>query len=215
MTDRTWHLWWIVVGKNIQARGVGSQLLAHAEEAEMPLAFETEPGMFIDTLDRFAELARGLTKERLHLRKNEHRWPPLHTPIMWERNIPNRAARLMHTLPLAAHMRFIDAARWDDEGALLLESAKKLADAGADFLICPDNNAHPAIDLIRERSPRPWLHIGEEVARVAAERGCRQLGVLGTVVEHVCECAVGPEHLRVSSDKLRDDIVHEIALRRA
>jgi GNAT superfamily N-acetyltransferase len=32
MTDRTWHLWWIVVGKNIQARGVGSQLLRHAEE---------------------------------------------------------------------------------------------------------------------------------------------------------------------------------------
>ena len=55
-----------------------------------------------DTLDRFSELARGLTTERLHLRKNEHRWPPLHTPIMWERNIPNRAARLMHTLPLAA-----------------------------------------------------------------------------------------------------------------
>jgi [acyl-carrier-protein] S-malonyltransferase len=56
-----------------------------------------------DTLDRFLELARGLTTvERLHLRKNEHRWPPLHTPIMWERNIPNRAARLMHTLPLAA-----------------------------------------------------------------------------------------------------------------
>jgi [acyl-carrier-protein] S-malonyltransferase len=54
-----------------------------------------------NTLDRFAELARGLTKERLHLRKNEHRWPPLHTPIMWERNIPNRAARLMHTVPFA------------------------------------------------------------------------------------------------------------------
>src|SRR5947209_4828068 len=32
MADRTWHLWWIVVGKNIQARGVGSQLLKHAED---------------------------------------------------------------------------------------------------------------------------------------------------------------------------------------
>jgi [acyl-carrier-protein] S-malonyltransferase len=57
-----------------------------------------------DTLDRFLELARGGGKERLHLRKNEHRWPPLHTPIMWERNIPNRAARLMHTLPLASEV---------------------------------------------------------------------------------------------------------------
>jgi GNAT superfamily N-acetyltransferase len=32
MTDRTWDLWWIVVSKEIQARGVGGKLLAHAEE---------------------------------------------------------------------------------------------------------------------------------------------------------------------------------------
>jgi L-ribulose-5-phosphate 3-epimerase len=31
-------------------------LLSHAERAGMPLAFEPEPGMFIDTLDRFALL---------------------------------------------------------------------------------------------------------------------------------------------------------------
>ena len=32
MTDRTWHLWWIVVGKQTQARGVGGKLLKHAED---------------------------------------------------------------------------------------------------------------------------------------------------------------------------------------
>jgi L-ribulose-5-phosphate 3-epimerase len=31
-------------------------LLDHAERAQIPLAFEPEPGMFIDTLDRFARL---------------------------------------------------------------------------------------------------------------------------------------------------------------
>ncbi len=31
MTDRSWHLWWIVVRKDCQAQGVGSKLLAHAE----------------------------------------------------------------------------------------------------------------------------------------------------------------------------------------
>jgi sugar phosphate isomerase/epimerase len=31
-------------------------ILRHAEAARMPLAFEPEPGMFIDTLDRFARL---------------------------------------------------------------------------------------------------------------------------------------------------------------
>ena len=33
MTDRTWELWWIVVGKQTQARGVGGKLLRHVEEA--------------------------------------------------------------------------------------------------------------------------------------------------------------------------------------
>jgi ribosomal protein S18 acetylase RimI-like enzyme len=32
MTDRTWYLWWIVVAKDTQARGIGGQLLKHAEQ---------------------------------------------------------------------------------------------------------------------------------------------------------------------------------------
>lgn len=32
MTDRTWYLWWVAVGRPVQARGVGGELLRHAEE---------------------------------------------------------------------------------------------------------------------------------------------------------------------------------------
>ena len=32
MTDRTWYLYWIVVGKKLQGRGIGGQLLRHVEE---------------------------------------------------------------------------------------------------------------------------------------------------------------------------------------
>ena len=31
MTDRTWHLWWIVVSPHTQARGIGTQLLQYVE----------------------------------------------------------------------------------------------------------------------------------------------------------------------------------------
>jgi ribosomal protein S18 acetylase RimI-like enzyme len=31
MTDRTWHLWWIAVDRDVHARGLGSELLRHAE----------------------------------------------------------------------------------------------------------------------------------------------------------------------------------------
>lgn len=32
LTDRTWHLWWIVVSKQIQAKGIGGKLLRHVED---------------------------------------------------------------------------------------------------------------------------------------------------------------------------------------
>jgi aspartate racemase len=39
---------------------------------------------------------------------------------------------------------------------------------------------HQGLDLVRDRSPLPWLHIAEEVAGVANERGFKKLLVLGT-----------------------------------
>lgn len=86
----------------------------------------------------------------------------------------------MHTYPLSDYMRHIEAGRWEEVASMLLASAGKLRQAGADLLICPDNTAHEAIDLIRDRSPLTWLHIAEEVASVAAQRGYRRLLILGT-----------------------------------
>lgn len=33
MTDRTWYLWWIVVSKHVQAKGLGGRLLHAVEDA--------------------------------------------------------------------------------------------------------------------------------------------------------------------------------------
>jgi aspartate racemase len=77
----------------------------------------------------------------------------------------------MHTYPLSDYMRHIEAGRWEDVASMLLASAEKLRQAGADLLICPDNTAHEAIDLIRDRSPLTRLHIAEEVGSVAAQAG--------------------------------------------
>jgi aspartate racemase len=100
----------------------------------------------------------------------------------------------MHTYPLADYMCHIDAGRWDEVAAMLLSSVDKLRRAGADLLICPDNTAHQGIDLVRDRSPLPWLHIAEEVADAAAERGFRRLLLLGT--RYLMEGPVYPAKLR-------------------
>jgi aspartate racemase len=85
----------------------------------------------------------------------------------------------MHTIPLGEYMRVADG-NWNEVGDLLLKSARKLADTGAELLICPDNTAHESIDLIIDRAPRPWIHIAQEVARSAAEQNFRRVGLLGT-----------------------------------
>jgi aspartate racemase len=86
----------------------------------------------------------------------------------------------MHTFNLNDYKKPSDADRWDLVGERILASAKVLANAGAEFLVCPDNTVHVSIDEIIDESPLPWLHIAEEVAREAEAKGFRNLGVLGT-----------------------------------
>ena len=86
----------------------------------------------------------------------------------------------LHSFSLAEYMKSIEAGDWAGVAELMLRSAEKLAKAGADFLICPDNTIHQAFDLVEHRSPRPWLHIAREVAAEAKRRGYRRLAVLGT-----------------------------------
>ncbi len=86
----------------------------------------------------------------------------------------------MHTPSLALYVECLE--RDDRQGVadLMLVSARKLAGAGADFLICPDNTIHLAFDLVQAASPLPWLHIAEEVAATAVQRGYRRVGITGT-----------------------------------
>jgi [acyl-carrier-protein] S-malonyltransferase len=51
-----------------------------------------------DTIDRFTARIKSELDGDIHLRKNPDRWPPMHTPLVWQRNIPNRAGVMMHTI---------------------------------------------------------------------------------------------------------------------
>ncbi|MET8681118.1 amino acid racemase [Streptomyces sp. NPDC004647] len=64
--------------------------------------------------------------------------------------------------------------------ATLSESVRRLARAGADFFVCPDNTAHMALELPGEELDLPGLHIAEVVADRAARDGRTRVGVLGT-----------------------------------
>jgi len=86
----------------------------------------------------------------------------------------------LHNIAMSEYMPFFERGDWPGVAGLMLRSAEVLARAGADFLICPDNTIHQAFPYLLDRSPRPWLHIAEEVAREAKRRGYRRVGLTGT-----------------------------------
>jgi aspartate racemase len=86
----------------------------------------------------------------------------------------------LHSLSFADYVAHMDRDDWAAVGEMMLDSARKLAQAGAKFLICPDNTAHQALDYAAPHSPLPWLHIAEVVSAEAAARGFRRVALTGT-----------------------------------
>lgn len=125
----------------------------------------------------------------------------------------------MHTSSLAEYVRLLERADLKGIGELMLGSARKLAAAGADFLVCPDNTIHQAYDHVAQKSPLPWLHIADVVAEAAAGRGFRRLGLTGTrwlvdsrvypdaLARHGLECVLPTAAER---DEMNRVIMHEL-----
>jgi aspartate racemase len=99
----------------------------------------------------------------------------------------------MHAHSLAEYVDALEGGDLQRVAALMLASARKLSNAGADFLICPDNTIHQAMPYVKPDSPLPWLHIADVVADEAARRGIRRAGVLGTT--YLVESSVYLERL--------------------
>jgi aspartate racemase len=122
----------------------------------------------------------------------------------------------VHTPPFVEYVRCLDRGDLAGVGALMLASARKLAAAGADFLVCPDNTIHQAFCYVVDASPLQWLHIAEEVAADAQARGFRRLGIMGT--RWLVRGSVYPDALEarglVSVRPTEDDIavVHRIIM---
>ena len=120
----------------------------------------------------------------------------------------------IHTHSLASYLRCIDADNWAGVGELMLSSAHKLAQTGADFLICADNTIHRALPSVHARLPLPWIHIADVVADEAIRRRFQRLGLLGTrwlvessvytdvLAARGLECVRPPDHDRVAISRI-------------
>ncbi len=101
-----------------------------------------------------------------------------HAAIMLEPHLHPTAS--VHNIPLA---QYIDAVRRDDwvqVGALLSDSAQRLASIGAEFCFTPDNAVQHAIQLARVKSPIPWMDMTDAVADRIVSDDRKTVGVIGT-----------------------------------
>ena len=83
-------------------------------------------------------------------------------------------------LPMGPTLAHYERGELDEVRTHLARTAQRLADAGCDFLVCPDNTAHIALERPGAPLPLPALHIGEAVARQARADGRTSIALLGT-----------------------------------
>jgi aspartate racemase len=87
---------------------------------------------------------------------------------------------VMSAVPMALSMRGWETGDHASVARLLTQGVQQVADAGADFYICPDNTAHIVLERIAADLPLPGLHIAEVVCREIEARGWTHAGLLGT-----------------------------------
>ncbi|MBY0565356.1 MAG: amino acid racemase [Hyphomonadaceae bacterium] len=83
-------------------------------------------------------------------------------------------------LPMGGTFGAYDKHDFDAVNAHLRRTCQRLADAGCDFFVCPDNTAHIAFDAAREPYPLPGLHICDVVAQQARADDRARVALLGT-----------------------------------
>lgn len=79
--------------------------------------------------------------------------------------------------PLATHMH---QGNWAECSEILVNAARSVEAAGADFLLICTNTMHRLAPAISEAVSIPLLHIADATAKVVTTQGYRTVGLLGT-----------------------------------
>ncbi len=91
------------------------------------------------------------------------------------------SARLvMFSVDFAEHLAIHERGGWDAVADEVIDIARRLQDAGADFLIMAVNTVHMVADRVEAAVDLPLLHIADAAAEAIKSKGLRKVGLLGT-----------------------------------
>lgn len=116
--------------------------------------------------------------------------------MSWESTVPyyravNEAVRelrgglhsakiLLYSVDFAEVEELQRAGDWDAAGAMLADCARRLQDAGADFIVLCTNTMHRVAPAIEAAVRIPLFHIADPTANAIKAAGLRRVGLLGT-----------------------------------
>jgi [acyl-carrier-protein] S-malonyltransferase len=150
-----------------------------------------------NTLERFQERMVGVLPEKSRLRKNRHRWPPIHTPIVRQKNIADRAAVLMEKVPGGFRApvppilscvtggtdyndfnsreilhRWIDQPQrvWDVVDKTLASGVETIVHVGPEPNIFPDTFKRIALNVATQLDSRPFARFGVRAMQTIIRR---------------------------------------------
>lgn len=69
---------------------------------------------------------------------------------------------------------------WEAAGEMMADAARRVAAAGADFLVLCTNTMHKVAPAIEAATPLPLLHIADPTGEAIRHAGFRRVGLLGT-----------------------------------
>ncbi|MCX8713091.1 aspartate/glutamate racemase family protein [Gilliamella sp. B3464] len=69
---------------------------------------------------------------------------------------------------------------WDKSALILIDAAKKLQIAGADFIVICTNTMHKVADQIQSAITIPIIHIADVTAKKLIQQGIKTVALLGT-----------------------------------
>jgi aspartate racemase len=87
---------------------------------------------------------------------------------------------VLSAVPMGLSMPAWESDDYDQVAEHLRHGVERVAAAGADFFVCPDNTAHIVLERIIDTLPIPGLHIADVVTSEMRERGWQSAGLLGT-----------------------------------
>lgn len=90
------------------------------------------------------------------------------------------AEMILYSVDFGEIEKFQRMNRWDDAAKVLIDAARNVEKAGADFLLIGANTMHKVAEEVEAAVHIPLLHIADAAAEAIMSEGLKKVGLLGT-----------------------------------